>query len=155
MDYFYWLDKFIQFNILSQFFSETIYTRCIKCNYIVLHGFYCKFPYRPLVLSNFSDNLCSLFILNILSVPGLILHLSSITPDVSFHSFVSANCMTCYSFNKNNCWLQQFSKNDCELTTDFKKPIARKMAKIFNYWKLWSIVCKKWRVRAKLVLRNS
>lgn len=44
--------------------------------------------------------------------------------------------MTCYSFNKNNCWLQQCSKNDCELTTDFKKPIARKMAKIFNYWKL-------------------
>lgn len=36
---------------------------------------------RPLVLSNFSDNLSSLFILNILSVPGLILHLSSIAPD--------------------------------------------------------------------------
>ncbi|PFX16681.1 Ubiquitin-protein ligase E3B [Stylophora pistillata] len=36
---------------------------------------------RPLVLSNFSDNLSSLFILNILSVPGLILHLSSTAPD--------------------------------------------------------------------------
>jgi len=36
---------------------------------------------RPLVLSKFSDNLCSLFILNILSVPGLILHLSTIAPD--------------------------------------------------------------------------
>ncbi|KAL9980647.1 hypothetical protein ACROYT_G009257 [Oculina patagonica] len=36
---------------------------------------------RPLILSNFSDNLSSLFILNILSVPGLVLHLSSIAPD--------------------------------------------------------------------------
>ncbi|XP_020631796.1 ubiquitin-protein ligase E3B-like isoform X1 [Orbicella faveolata] len=36
---------------------------------------------RPLILSNFSDNLSSLFILNILSVPGLILHLSSVAPD--------------------------------------------------------------------------
>lgn len=36
---------------------------------------------RPLVLSSFSDNLCSLFILNILSVPGLILHLSTVVPD--------------------------------------------------------------------------
>lgn len=36
---------------------------------------------RPLVLSNFSENLCSLFILNILSVPGLTLHLSAIASD--------------------------------------------------------------------------
>lgn len=36
---------------------------------------------RPLILSKFSDNLCSLFVLNILSVPGLLLHLSVIAPD--------------------------------------------------------------------------
>ncbi|XP_031572556.1 ubiquitin-protein ligase E3B-like [Actinia tenebrosa] len=37
---------------------------------------------RSLVLSQFSENLCSLFILNILSVPGLVLHLSSIAPEM-------------------------------------------------------------------------
>lgn len=36
---------------------------------------------RPLILSKFSDNLCSLYVLNILSVPGLILHLSTKAPD--------------------------------------------------------------------------
>ncbi|KAK3727792.1 hypothetical protein QZH41_000110 [Actinostola sp. cb2023] len=41
---------------------------------------------RSLVLSKFSDNLCSLFILNILSVPGLVLHVSSIAPELMlFH----------------------------------------------------------------------
>ena len=49
---------------------------------IKLHMYMTCF-FRPLVLSKFSDNLCSLFILNILSVPGLILHLSAIAPDVS------------------------------------------------------------------------
>ncbi|XP_032220444.2 ubiquitin-protein ligase E3B isoform X2 [Nematostella vectensis] len=36
---------------------------------------------RSLVIAQFSENLCSLFILNVLSVPGLVLHLSNIAPE--------------------------------------------------------------------------
>ena len=58
--------------------SWTLLSVMITLNFISIDFFF-----RPLLLSNFSDNLISLFILNILSVPGLILHLSSIAPDVS------------------------------------------------------------------------
>ncbi len=37
---------------------------------------------RPLVASEFSNRLLTLYILNVLSVPGFILHLQQITPEV-------------------------------------------------------------------------
>ena len=71
---------------------------CYNCHHCHYHCCYClhsiftlsclsQISFRPLILSNFSDNLSSLFILNILSVPGLMLHLSSVAPDVSLVTF--------------------------------------------------------------------
>jgi hypothetical protein len=44
---------------------------------------YVLFYFRPLLAANFSDNLLTLFVLNILSVPALVHHLSTTAPDVS------------------------------------------------------------------------
>jgi len=45
------------------------------------------FAPRPLIAAQFSDNLLTLFVLSILSVPALVHHTSTLAPDVSQHMF--------------------------------------------------------------------
>lgn len=53
---------------------------------------------RPLLASEFSSRLLTLYILNIFSVPGFILHLQAITPEVDFHSFLQLFLSNIYWF---------------------------------------------------------
>ena len=57
---------------------KMIFTKLLKnANY---------FCYRPLLAANFSDNLLTVFVLHILSVPAIIHHVAVLAPDVSSSS---------------------------------------------------------------------
>lgn len=43
---------------------------------------------RPLIAAHFSDKLMTIFLINILSVPGIIHHLQNLSPEVRVYSFL-------------------------------------------------------------------
>lgn len=64
---------------------------------------------RPLISSQMSDKLVSLFLINIFSVPALVYHLNVLSPEVKTYFLVLSYYYTMFSYKISNIYLQCIS----------------------------------------------
>ncbi len=81
----FWIGRLKRENNIS---TATVPTASTKFTWPLIYCQIRKTPvyFRPLIAANFSDNLLSIFLLNILSVPAVILHISCMAQEVRLTS---------------------------------------------------------------------
>lgn len=72
---------FAVFNSFYSFFFRSINPFSLNSLSSIL------FPHRPMILSDFSSESNSLFVVHILTVPGFVLHINSLANEVSLNDY--------------------------------------------------------------------